>query len=126
MIPMTPARSMVVLKLGAGRRLGRGRPRQRRVPRFHAGDLGEAFHEMPAAELAVADDRQAVGFLLGDQHGDRGVLERTQLGRIAGTGGKGRRRLLEGRRAQEAADDVDPQPVERRGSRDGHACPHRR
>ena len=59
-----------------------------------------------AAELAVGDDVQARGLLLGNQVADCLVLHGTQGGLVDDTGGKVGARLLEHVRAKEAADHV--------------------
>ena len=67
---------------------------------------------MPAPELAVGDDRQAVRFFDRDELRDRRILDGVEFGRIIGPLREGRRGALEGGRTQEAPDDVDAELIE--------------
>ena len=73
-------------------------------------DTVQAPHEVEvpiaAAELAIGDDVETGGLLLGDEVADGLVFDRREGGVVDDAGGVVRTGLLEDVRAQEAADDV--------------------
>ena len=81
------------------------------VVELHMLDPAESPHEVEvpvgAAELAVCEQRQAGGLLLGDKLGDAGVLDGDETCVVKFAGGVCGSGLLECLRAQEATDDVE-------------------
>jgi hypothetical protein len=91
------------------------------IDQLGAGEPGEEIEVPPGtAELAVGDRREPDVFLLPDDLGDLAVLDRLEVGVADLTLGVFLARLLERRRAQQAADVIG---AERRLGSLGHAIP---